>query len=51
MEAYRKLTVLQKNVPKAREVKEKYVREYHSILDLLEQASGYDLDDFRVPES
>jgi hypothetical protein len=51
MEAYLKLTALQNNVPKAREVKERYVREYNSILDLLAQASGYDLNGFRVPES
>ena len=51
MEAYLKLTALQKNVPQAREVKERYVREYHLSLDLLEKASGYDMDDFRVPES
>jgi hypothetical protein len=51
MKAFLNLTALQKRVPKTPEVKERYVQEYHSILRVLEQASGYNLDDFRVPEA
>lgn len=51
MTAYLKLTALQKRVPKAYEVREEYVREYNSALEILARASGYNLDDFRVPES
>ncbi len=51
MKAYLNLTALQKRVPKAYEVREQYVREYNSILDALAQATGYNLEDFHVPES
>lgn len=51
MKAYLNLSALQKRVPKAYEVKETYVQEYNSILDVLAHASGYNLDHFRIPES
>jgi hypothetical protein len=51
MKAYLDLTDLKKRVPRSHEVKEKYVREYNSILEFLSRASGYNLDSFCVPES
>lgn len=51
MKAYLTLTALKKKVPRSYQVKEKYVREYNSAIDLLAQASGYNLNSFRVPES
>jgi hypothetical protein len=39
------------NLPENFEVDQKYVEEYHQILDLLQSASGSDLENFRVPAS
>jgi hypothetical protein len=51
MKAYLDLTTLKKNVPRSHEVKEKYVRKYNSIINLLARSSDYNLDSFRVSES
>ena len=47
--AWAKFEAMYKNLP--REVTENYVRDFHEILDLLQQASGEDLASFRVPGS
>jgi len=38
------------NLPKTMEVDQKYVAEYHGILDDLEAATGTDLRKFRIPQ-
>ncbi len=50
-EAFARLKSLKSNLPDGISVKEKYVDEFHHILDLLEQSSGRDLGRFRVPAS
>ncbi|HEY9140178.1 MAG TPA: hypothetical protein VIN93_04765 [Bryobacteraceae bacterium] len=50
-EAYARLNSLKTNLPEGYEVQEKYVTEFHAILDMLESATGYDLANFRVPSS
>jgi len=47
-EAYARLESLRDNLPDF-SVGEKYVREFHEILQLLEKDSGADLTRFRVP--
>lgn len=48
LEAYSRLKSLRQNVPE-NDVHEKFVAEYHQILALLEQASGANLENFRLP--
>jgi hypothetical protein len=50
-EALARLTALKSNLPNPLGVQEKYVNEFHQILDLLELNSGSDLSRFRVPTS
>ena len=50
VEAFARLTSLRQNLPE-HEVAVKYVNEYHEILDLLEQASGGNLVNSRIPAS
>lgn len=50
-QAYARLKSMKDNLPKTLEVENKYVAEYHQIIDLLESASGSDLKAFRVPQS
>lgn len=49
VEAMARLTALKTNLPNPMHVQEKYVNEFHEILGLLEDASGDDLSNFRVP--
>jgi hypothetical protein len=46
---YVRLESLRSNLPEHRTVGERYVDEFHQILDSLEKASGQSLDEFRVP--
>ncbi len=48
-EAYARLAALKENLPA--EAEEKYVTEFHSILDQLEKAAGANLSSFRIPAS
>jgi hypothetical protein len=48
---YSRLEALKKNLPPSMTVDQKYVGEFHSILDSLEKESGASLNDFRVPGS
>jgi hypothetical protein len=50
-QAYARLKSLKENLPKTFEVDQKYVAEYHQILDLLEKASGGDLKAFHLAQS
>lgn len=50
-QAYARLKSMKDNLPKTFELDEKYVVEYHQILDTLQSVSGSDLRNFRVPES
>ena len=47
-QAYARLKSLKDNLPKTFEVDQKYVAEYHQILDTLQAVSGSDLKSFRV---
>lgn len=49
LEAYARLNSLRANRPEAFEVHEKWVTEFHAILDILESVSGQALANFRVP--
>jgi hypothetical protein len=50
-EAFTRLSSLESSMPKSSEVKASYVNEFHSALNLLEEASGINLEGFRVPVS
>ena len=50
-QAYARLNSMKKNLPERFEADQKYIEEYHQILDLLERTSGSDLKAFRVPAS
>jgi hypothetical protein len=50
-EAYARLKSLKANIPQHRELEMKWVSEYHSILDVLENETGKDFGNFKVPES
>jgi hypothetical protein len=49
-EAYSRLKSLRQNGP-ADSIRAQFVTEFHQILDLLEQNSGADLKNFRIPAS
>lgn len=49
-DAYARLKQLSISLELDFTVEEKYVREFHSILDSLMQSSGFDLSAFRVPD-
>jgi hypothetical protein len=49
VEAHARLSFLKMDLPQTLTVEEKYVREFHDILQLLEQVSGCDLGGYRVP--
>lgn len=46
-----RLTALKNNLPKALSTEERYIREYHVVLDGLAKGTGEDLSDFQVPAS
>lgn len=46
-----RLTALKNNLPKSLSTEERYVHEYHAILDGLAGETGEDLSEFRVPDS
>jgi hypothetical protein len=48
-EAYARLNSLKTNVPNGFEVHEKWVEEFHTVLDLLETSTGHYLRNFRIP--
>ena len=50
-QAYARLQAMKDNLPKNYEVDQKYVQEFHQILDTLQAASGSDLKNFRVPQN
>ncbi len=50
-QAYARLKAMKDNLPDNYEVDQKYLDEYHQILDLLQTASGSDLKAFRVQAS
>ena len=50
--AYSRLTALKSNLPKnGWGIDEKFIREYHAVLDKLEEATGLRLEEFRIPDS
>jgi len=48
--AYAMLQALRNNITELASVREIYVREYHTALDMLESI-GIDINDFRIPNS
>jgi len=50
LEAYVRLKSLRQNLPEY-DVEMRFVSEFHQILDLLQSASGTNLDSFRIPPS
>lgn len=48
IESYARLKALRQNVPQRR-VDQRYVEEFHAIIDLLEGQSGIDLSNLRIP--
>jgi hypothetical protein len=48
--AYSRLLALKQNLPKSSSVEEKYVREYHAIIDSLEK-EGFELTEFKISVS
>ncbi len=51
VEAYARLLALKRNLPDGFEVQEKWVTEFHQVLDVLETEGRYALGNFRVPPS
>lgn len=51
LRVYTRLDSLKKNLPKPQTIHEKYVREYHSIVDELEKITSSDLAEFKVPDA
>ena len=51
LRAYARLNSLKNNLPDRRTVHEKYVAEYHAILDAIEKEVSTDLAEFRIPEA
>jgi hypothetical protein len=50
-QSYSRLVALKENLPAGINVDQKFVDEFHGILDRLETESSKELEDFRVPES
>ncbi|MGA2481568.1 MAG: hypothetical protein ABSF92_00440 [Candidatus Acidiferrales bacterium] len=50
-EAFARLNAVRGNLPDSLVIHEKYVNEFHDILDLLTKETGTDLSRFRVPAS
>jgi hypothetical protein len=51
LRAYSILKALRENIDQIGSIPEKYVREYHTVLDKLESSSGINLSEFRIPDS
>jgi hypothetical protein len=49
--SYLRLTALKSNLPGHAQVHEKYLEDFHAVVDLLAELSGLDLDGFRLPSS
>lgn len=48
---YCRLDALKKNLPASHSINEKYVQEYHAILDELSKTIQLSLEEFRIPNS
>jgi len=51
LEAHARLSALKMQLPDTSMVEDRYVREFHDIVHILEQASGCDLGEYRVPSA
>ena len=51
IEAYTRLKAFKEHLPQTSEIDVRYVREFHSILDLLTSCTGFDLKNFYIPSS
>lgn len=51
VEAHARLSALKMQLPDTSMVEDRYVREFHEIVQILEQASGCDLGEYRVPSA
>lgn len=50
-QAYFLLQSLKDNIPHHSEIDQKWVKDYHDILDAIETNTGFDLKAFRVPDT
>lgn len=50
LRAYTRLKSLKDNLPQTYDVHEKYIQEYHEIVDLLTEETGNSLNEFKVPD-
>jgi len=48
---FTRLTALKNNLPSTHDINEKYVKDYHEILNLLQNEVGTSLNEFKVPEN
>ena len=48
---YTRLTALKNNLPNTSDVNEKYIKDYHELIDLLRDETGISLNEFKVPEN
>lgn len=51
VEAHARLSALKMQLPDTSMVEDRYVREFHEIVQILEMASGCDLGEYRVPSA
>lgn len=51
VEAHARLSALKIQLPDTSMVEDRYVREFHEIVQILEMASGCDLGEYRVPSA
>lgn len=49
LRAYALLSSLRENIPNERDIEEKWVVDYHNVINKLEDLYGIDLYDFKVP--
>lgn len=47
--AYTRLVALKQNLSSAYDIKEKYVKEYHEIIDMLSKETNALFEEFRIP--
>ena len=51
IKVYARLTSLKNNLPTGYSIKEKYIKEYHEIISIIEKLMEITLDEFKVPEN
>ena len=49
--AYSRLIALKQNLPSSYDIHEKYVRDYHEIIDILSEELDISLDEYKIPNN